>query len=70
MVVLTTRPVCASFKVAMKYHYRYEKERVVARLVCPQCDGSGLSPYVDVNFDPIRCECCRGEGTVKDDGRG
>ena len=54
----------------MKYHYRFEKERVVARLVCPQCDGSGLSPYVDVNFEPIRCGCCRGEGTVKDDGRG
>lgn len=50
----------------MKYHYRYEKGRVVVRTVCAPCEGTGMTPYEDVSGNRILCECCFGSGSVKE----
>lgn len=41
---------------------RFNGVRIYYTYKCPQCKGSGQSPYHDVNDDIIHCECCNGEG--------
>lgn len=41
---------------------RYDGQKIYITYKCPTCNGTGLSPYVDANYNPIPCECCHGKG--------
>jgi DnaJ-class molecular chaperone len=45
---------------------RYNGHRTYTAYRCPQCIGTGDSPYYDENDFLTPCECCQGKGYSKE----